>query len=361
MKTKSLIILALVTAVAVAGAAWAVVDRQRMASVAEVPDALFPGLIDKVNDVRRVEISAPRLKFAIVRGEDGNWSVPERNGYPVKFETVKQAVVGIAGLRPLEVKTARPELHGKLGLRLPDDGGKGTLIVLKDGSGAEIAGVVIGSTKSLASSAREGWNYVRLAGNDQSWLAAGRVEVWDEISRWLDDSMPIIDRPRIRSVHSERPGGEVIDISRTDPNGRDFTVDNIPEGWKMIHDTVANPLGSALGYLTFEDVAPVGEIDFSDAVSVQFHTFDGLVFAVDVIRLKGAYWGRFKARFDPAQVALDGLTEAQRKSMLDAEAVQKEAARINDRYGVWAYRFPDYKGKDFTIAHDDLIVRKKGS
>ena len=67
-------------------------------------------------------------------------------------------------------------------------------------------------------------------------------------------------------------------------------------------------------------------------------------------------WVRFSAAFDEAAVALDGLSEDDVKAMKSADAVKAEAEQINARYGVWAYRLPDYKIKDLRTALSDVVT-----
>ena len=357
MRANGLLILAIVTALSVAAAFWAVFEREQSTRAAQAPDALFPGLVERVNEVAKVEVRGPGIAFTIVKDDDGNWSVPEKGGYPVKFETVKQTVVGMAALKPLEQRTAKPELHAKLNLKSPEDGGRGTLLALRDASGGEMAAVLVGKTRSFASDSRPGWHYVRKAGENQSWLAEGRVEVWDKIDRWLDSDMPTIERRRIYAVHTEKPDGEVIDIHKDDPDGRDFTVEDIPEGMRMLHETVANSLGSALGYLSFEDVLPAGEKDVSDGMLAQYRTFDGLVLGLRIKKEGDAYWAQFASRFDPDAVIVDRLAEDDRKGMKTAEDVGLEAERLQKRYGPWVFKLPEYKGKDFFISREELIMK----
>lgn len=360
MKSRGLLILASVTAISVAAAVWAVVDREQRSRAAAVPNALFPGLTAQVNEVAKVEVSGPGIDFTIAKGADGDWTVPEKGGYPVKFETVKQAVVGMASLKPLEPRTGKPELHSKLNLRLPSDGGRGTVLTLKDSDGNELASVVVGKTRSVATKARPGWHYVRKAGEDQSWLAEGRVEVWNKIERWLDPDMPIVERRRIHIVRRTLPGGDTIEIAKDDPQARDFTILDIPEGFRALHDTVANPLGSALGFLTFEDVMPAKDKPLENTVLASYVTYDGLV--VDIHLMKqddDIYWARFEGRYDPDEVRLDTLNEDQRESMKSETEVREEAEKINSRYGDWAYKLPSYKGKDFFISREELLIEIK--
>ncbi|MBT3334677.1 MAG: hypothetical protein HN394_24500, partial [Rhodospirillaceae bacterium] len=112
MKTKPFALLAVVTALSIAAAIWSSVERSRATASAAPPGSLFADLITQVNDIARIDVQTPKLAFTILRGEgdgqEGDWGVKERSGYPVKFATIKQAVVGIANMRLLEAKTAKP-------------------------------------------------------------------------------------------------------------------------------------------------------------------------------------------------------------------------------------------------------------
>ncbi|HZD24791.1 MAG TPA: DUF4340 domain-containing protein [Alphaproteobacteria bacterium] len=370
MKSKSLGVLAAVTVLAVAAAAWSVWQREQSTRIAAVPASLYPGLAGRVNEVASVKVAGKGLDFTMQKGPNGDWTIPERGGYPVEFKTVKRIVVGIADMKPLEAKTAQPALLGKLGLKAPKEGDKadakaegdsdadrhGTRIALAGDDGKSIAAVIIGKTKSMPSSTREGWYYVRKADSNQSWLVASRLEVGDKISAWLSGDMPVIKRERMHMVRTEKPNGEVIRIARPDSKARDFKLQDMPEGWKMKYETAANALGSAVGFLAFDDVRPADKVDLSGATVADYTTFDGLVLTVRIVKRDDGYWAGFKARFDPQAVAVDSLPEDQRKDMKSPGEVKKEVGQINKRYGDWAYLLPDYKGTDFMIARNEIIV-----
>ncbi|MBT7760669.1 MAG: hypothetical protein HN732_25280, partial [Rhodospirillaceae bacterium] len=309
MKTKPFAFLALVTAAAVGLAAWSTVERGRATASAAPPPSLFPDLIGQVNDIARIDVQTPKLAFTILRGADEGWGVQERDGYPVKFETIKQAVVGIANMRLLEAKTAKPDLHARLFLKSPKDGGRGTTIALADSASNTIAAIIVGKTKSAPSKTEDGIHYVRRQDQAQSYLATGRVEVWETIDRWLDDATPTIARKRVRAAQTIQPNGDRVGVFRTNPDSRDFKISEIPPGMKPLHDTAGNALGSALGFLDFDDVRKVGKVDFSGAHMARFKTFDGLTLAVSVIKHKDGHWMRMAASFNANDVKLNGLTD----------------------------------------------------
>lgn len=359
MKARPFALLAMLTALTVAVAVWSTFERNRATASAKPPGSLYPDLIGQVNDIARVNVRTPKLAFTILRGKGDSWSVKERGGYPVKFATIKQAVVGIASMRLLETKTAKPELHDRLFLKTPKDGGRGTTIALANGAGQTIAAIVVGKTKVSPTQNEDGIHYVRRMDGPQSYLAAGRVEVWETIDRWLDDAMPIIPRKRVRAATTIQPGGARAGVERTDPDSRDFKIANIPPGMKPLHETAGNALGSALGFLNFEDVRRAERVDFNGANRAIFKTFDGVTMKLSVIKRKDGHWLTLSANFDAADIRLGGLTKAQKKAMKSAADAKAEVARINKRFGPWAYKMPAYKAKDFLTDASDLLVEDK--
>ena len=260
MRTKAILILAIVTVVAVAGAAASVYQREGAHGLPQAPKKLFPGLNGKVNEVAKIIVDSPEGSFTIEKQSGGDWQMVEKGGYPVLFETIKQAVIGISEMEPQEAKTARPERYARIKVVDPrgegDSLSKGILLRLLGADDGEIAAVIVGKTRSIQTSGRAGWYYVRKAQEPQSWLVAARIEVFDKANSWLDTDTVRIDRKRVRAVSNRQPNGDMVEISRPNPDQIDFKIDNLPDGSKMLHETIANSLGAALGYLSFDDVKP---------------------------------------------------------------------------------------------------------
>ena len=349
-------ILVTVTVAVLALAAWTVVERERDVGSEELPERLFPDLRPRVNDVVAVDVSGPDGAFTIARGEGGAWTIPEKHGYPVRFGTIRKAVVGVAGLVPLEAQTAQPGLHGKLGLGLPGEEGEGVVVAFRDADGRRLAAVVVGRERFSGTETRPGRYFVRKEGEDRSWLAEGRVQASDRAVRWLDPDLPRLDRREVRAVHTAKADGEVIDLERDDPDRLDFrmagavTVSgaelargtlSLPPGTRILRETAVSELVSALEFLTFDDVAPAGDADLADGTLAEYSTFEGLVVGVRLKRVAGGYWARFHARFEPG--------EATREARHESEA-------INARFGGWAYRLPDHKGNHLSMRRDALLV-----
>ncbi len=360
MTFRSFVVLLVLTLIASGAAAAAVWQRQKSIEVPAAPSTLFDGLTSKINEVAALNIVTPSTAFTIKKDEDGKWSVPEKQGYPVDFETVKQAVVGMVNMRPVAAQTDRPEKYHKLNLDDPSKEGSGKTITLLDKSGQQLASLVIGRTKSASTDTRLGWFFVRRADQQRSWLAEGRLDTWDNMVRWLDPSMPTVDRPRIHKVISRKDIQTSVTALRTEPDEANFKLESVPEGRKVKYDTAPNALGSAMGFLSFDDVKRKSEIkDWSQGHNTTYRTFDGLVVE---IRLATAddktndTWANFTFSTDFAGIKDLKIPENQRKRLKSEEEVRKEAETFQAKFGDWAYKLPEYKAKDFVTGMEQMTV-----
>ena len=364
-------VLVAVTVVGLALAAWTVVERERDTVAEGLPGLLFPDLGQRVNDVAAVDVRGPDGEFTIARGKGGAWSIPAKHGYPVRFETIKKAVVGLAGLVPLEAQTANPGLHGKLGLGLPGDGGKGVVLALRDAGGRRLAALVVGRERLSGSNTRPGRYFVRKESENRSWLVEGRLDASDRAVRWLDPELPRVDRRDVRAVRTERPDGEVSELARDDPDRLEFRMEgavtvrgadlakgtvSLPPGTRILRETAVSKLVSALEYPTFEDVAPASDVDLSGGTLAEYTTFDGLVVGVRVKRVAGDYWARYHARFDADGAVRGRAVGPGEDAGRVAREAQLESEAINARFAGWAYRLPEHKGEDLTMSRDALLV-----
>ncbi len=352
MTTRQVIGLGIVAALAVALAVAAVLVRDQDTGEAVSSALLVPGFADRVNDVAEIEIATATV-FHLKRNEDGRWVLPEKAGYPVVLEDVKKLILGLAEARKIEPKTARPDYYGRIGLADPGSEGGGTRLTFKDEKGKVLASLIVGKRKSL-SGRLEAWTYVRLPDDPQTWLADGLPRIETEPVRWLVADVVEVKRDRIARARARHADGTILEVARDAPDEADFTVVNLPKGAKLRMPSIANGFGGALGYISFDDVRPAREIDFSGATETEYTTFDGLIVTVRTAKVGDAYWSTFAARYEPEAIARG--KEGKNLVIPDApEDGAKEAEEINARVQGWAYRLPQYKAEDFTKRLDDLI------
>lgn len=353
MNSKQLLTLGAATFVVIIAAGLAIYLRGSESDRAAA-GLLAPGFADRLNEVSEVHITTRDGTFSLTRGDGGQWTMPEKAGYPVMFEKVKELIVKTAGAKKVEPKTARPGNYGRIGVREPGAGdAKGKLVEFRDGGGATILAMIFGDTKYRAGGS-EPWTYTRAPDEAQAWLVDGLPRLESEAMRWLVGDVVDLGRSRVRSARVSHADGEVLEVRRASPRETDFTVANLPEGAELRSATAANGLASALANVTFDDVKLASDLDFSAASETVYETFDGLRITARTLRLDDDYWVRFDAEYDEALIAEPG--DEQAVIIPDApEDGAREAAGIAERVAGWAYRIPSYKGSDVVERLKDII------
>lgn len=280
MRTRSLIVLALVTAVTVAAADWSSALR-RGDALPPAGGPLVPGLADRVNGITRVAVEGQGGRVTLLRS-GGGWGVAEKDGYPADTGLVKALVLGVAGARLVEPRTARPVLYPRLGVEDPQTAGAVSTGVTLEGDGAPGVGLVIGKAGSAP-----GTLYARRGGDATSWLVSAELPVLDtDPLHWIDPALPQVPRDAVASVEVRQPDGRAVTIGRAAP-GQPFTA-SVPAAGAAVEALV-----EAVGRLVPLDVAK--DDGGPAAVVTTVHRFDGTALVLRTVWRDGGAW-----------VALDG-------------------------------------------------------
>ena len=353
MNSKQLLTLGAVTFVVIIAAGLAVYLRSSDSGAAAA-GLLAPGFADRLNQVSELRITTKDGTFSMTRGDGGQWTMPEKAGYPVMFEKVKELIVKTASAKRVEPKTARPENYGRIGVREPgSEDAKGKLVEFQDSGGATILAMIFGDTKYRAGGS-DPRTYTRAPDQAQAWLVDGLPRLESDAMRWLVGDVVDVGRGRVRSARVSHADGEVLEVSRASPREIDFTVANLPEGAELRSATAANGLASALANVTFEDVKLASDLDFSAASETVYETFDGLRITARTLKLDDDYWVKFDAEYDETLIAEPG--DGQAVVIPDApEDGAREAAEIAERVAGWAYKIPSYKGSDVAGRLKDIL------
>ncbi len=339
MRKGSFAVLLLVTAVAALGTLFALQRRDAASASAAPSGPLFPGLTDRVNDVASLVVTSSDGTVTLKHGEAG-WTVDERDGYAARFETVKELILGIAGLRLLEAKTSRPELYGKLGLG--ETGELGTAaarVTLADAAGVELASVLVGNLGPDGSTV-----YVRRAGDTQCWLATGSLMPQRTPGGWVDREFVKLPSSRVREISIRHADGEVVTISKDKAEDVDWQIRGIPDGSEPRSAGLGRTIAVALESLSFDDVAAVEKHPLPDdeRVTAVFETFDGLRVNLTTAAADGKSWVAVHAE----------TTEAA------TDAVKAEASALATRLAPWVCQIPDYRAGNLRKRLADLIQPK---
>ncbi|MFZ3034638.1 MAG: DUF4340 domain-containing protein [Parvibaculum sp.] len=349
---RHLVVLIALTVVAVVASVVAVVDQESSVKQQFEPTQMYPGLETRLDQVSKIVYMLPRgmrdpEKITIERVGKNQWGVAERHKYPAQSSLVQKALIGVSELQLYQPRTARKEWLRRLGLVAPENIGKAVRIEFFDANGKKLVALLAGKVPEQTIDARgEGMIYVRRDGEDQSWLARGRLPLIQTPQDWLDPAFLDISRDEIKRVTLWAGTDHPVVLSRPSKDENDFAVENVPQGRMTRGAPIVNGAATSIVDLQFEDVVPLASFSFPDTSPQDiFETFDGLRLTMTVNGGGGSLWTKVVASVDP-----DGT---------DVAAAQKKADVINATVGVWAYKLPQAAGGQLTQTMD-LLTHEGG-
>jgi hypothetical protein len=234
-------------------------------------------------------------------------------------------------LRLVEPRTTDPAQFSRLGVEDPTVEKEGTANLLRvlDSDGKPILAVIVGHRRMRTQGNVPEQVYVRLPGDNQTWLAEGSLQADSDPQVWLDRDIINIAHGLITKVVSTK-NGETIELTR---DGDKMKVTQ-PAEYPKLEDYKLDDVGRALENLTFQDVKtdkePIGE----KAGEAVFTTSDGLDIAVSIYHLDKDSWSRF--------------------TVTAPDRGKPEAERLNAKLSGWAFQTGLWKDKSLIPSIDDL-------
>ncbi|MBX9607533.1 MAG: DUF4340 domain-containing protein [Gammaproteobacteria bacterium] len=360
MNGKRLAVIALT--LVLVGVAWKVsVDKAPQTEVQR--SALSAGLMDRVNDVTRVELRDGQRHTTLEREGDG-WRVASQDGFPANTAAVRRLLLQLAGLETVEPKTSLPESYGRIGVADPGEGSDGLLVEVWAGD-KNLLGLIVGHARD---GGPQDQRYVRRAGEAQSWLVNGKIEAAADPISWLDARIVDVDTARVRRVTLTPVEGPPVVVSKSKPEDNFFALEQVPVGKEPRSKALVSSLGAALLDLRFNAVANAARIaDGKPRGSALVETFDGLKAQIELFEKDAKTYARFHFEQDPTAAPApatvgakaDTPEEAANKPADDTEkpkeTVAEEVKRLADKTADWAYVLPDYKLRLLAKRLDDLV------
>ncbi len=289
----------------------------------------FPGLAQRLQSAAKIVATRHDGVLEIARAGE-TWVLPAKGGYPVRQEKVRELLVGLTELRLTEPRTANPEMLDRLGLDDPTNAGStATLVRVLDAQGDVIAELVIGRRRVRTQGNVPESAFVRRPGENQAWLAEGRIPVDSDPQLWLDRDIANLPRERVRRVSVNRTGQPPLVLTRAEgPDGK-LQVSE-PADAPPTEETNLDEVGRAFEFLTFLDVKPEAEIPGEPLGETRFELTDNLAIVVRPRKDGEAVWITLAAEGDD------------------------EATRLNARWRGWAYQVGPWKEKSFIPLIADL-------
>lgn len=343
MTPKSFIALALVTVIMVGAAVGAVVTQPAPTSIPKDRELVFPKIGPALNEIAALEVNTAGRDFT-VQFKDGNWVLASVGDYPVVFDKVKTVLVQLSELKFLEAKTANEDRYARLHVQpVSAEDAKSKEVTVRDRSGDVLAKGLIGKKVDTLFGTDRGGTYLRLDGEQRSWLAEGTVDLGEGPADWVSKKIVDVKGERMKRLVVRAPDGGTVVVQREDAKQEDFKLSDIPEGKKQRGQWETNQMPKALEGLELKNLFTAAEIEFKDGAYVaEFETFDGLVIRTEAAKVGKKYWARFSASAENAKGE-------------NAEEVKKRAEEINARVKGYVYEIDEAPGKKLTCDHVNLL------
>ncbi|MFO1190321.1 MAG: DUF4340 domain-containing protein [Alphaproteobacteria bacterium] len=351
MTPRSLMILAGATAIAVAGAIAAVVMQPNVAPPKE-GRPVFAGLVDKINDVRSIEIIRTEESFTMNRKGDG-WVMKDRYDYPVRFDKVKEALLTLGEMKTVEPATNKSELFNKLEVAPAGKDSTGGQITLKDGNGRVIASLLIGRRAYSRGPAALDQTYVRKPDENQAWLVKGAIDVGRRAVDWLARDIIDVNRDRVREVQVREPDGKMLVVRETGVEKGKFEIVDKPANAKVIADINVWTVAGLAEEVSLNEVKPAAEVGITGTEDPQavVYSRDGLVITVRMRKIGDDTWATFETKVDAAQRELAKI----KNDLRPIDAVRRQSDEINARAKGWAYQLQTHTLSRLNSKLADLV------
>jgi hypothetical protein len=322
MSRNALIVLAVVLVVLGALAFFG----QRGSSTAPTAGGpILPGLQAALNDVGEIKITkAGGETVATIEKHADGWTVAEKGGYAADVAKLRQNLRALAEAKILETKTANPAFYDKLGVQdLKDDKATGLGVAIS-APDKDFGTLILGDAKGSKQ------RYARRANEAQSYLIDRDPSFPKTAAQWLDAVILDVRGNRVREVTIKHPDGEVVTISKLNPDEMNFEVALIPRGRELLYPGVANVIGNSLRELNLEDVEKADGTTPDKPVQVEFRTFDGLIVRAVGAKRGDDAWVSFTASVDADQVAQNQAAAASKPAAGGADATKPDAGKSGD-------------------------------
>jgi len=362
MRSKALLILILLTVVVIAAA---VIARKDKSDVAGAGEALFPALLDNINDITTVVGVGGGETFTLVR-EGGRWLVSEKHDFPADQDKARQLVLGTARLVRIESKTSNPDLYEKIGLDdVSAEDSNAVQYSFKNSSGNTLAEIIIGNSRLGRADPQSNEYFVREPAMAQTWLVQGKLPDAVGVIEWLDSSVLNVDRERVRQVRVQHPDGAQVIVSKIKPSQKTFDLHDVPDGAELESKFLISDLGRSLATLDMEDVIPASQSQVPDGgIEVEMTTFDGLRVTLRSGKDGERTLARVQAEFDELLVSPEFLpggeqSEGEGELLVGADLVREDVARLNGEWEKWIYVLPEYRAKYISVRKEEMIKAPK--
>lgn len=287
-----------------------------------------------IDNIKKIQVDFNAEKFTIAVDSDGKWLVLEKSNYPVLGSKIKELIFGLADLKIIEAKTAKPENFAALQLEDLETNKQTTKITLLDSNNQEIDSIYIGKREFIASpnADYEAHIFVRRPSENQTWLVAGKLAEGFAFKDFVKQPALTVDLATLTEIKLSKPKQQknFIKIERNLATGEAKLL-NIPPKYKLKDQYIIDNIVEQFAYLNYDNVA----LDSSDALKV----------------LEGQLI--LSTLSNPINFELVYLNDSYYFKIHDA------ATGAIPQQNNWLYKISDYACQSLLINKKDLLIKAK--
>lgn len=370
MTSRRLLILAITAIVAIGAGVW-LAGREGSTGSSAGTGALYPELKEQLNSVSALNIyKASDARSVELKKQGTDWTVSERDNYPADDSKVRKLLVAIADAKVYEQKTSNPASYATLGVEDTKDKSATSVRIELVGAPKPV-NLIIGKQGVGARS-----NYVRRAGEAQSWLINSTIDTSATSEAWLRKDIIDVGADRMQSATVQTKDAKPYTAAKATRADANFSVDGLPKGKALSAPTAANSVATALASLSLSDVRAASAFQSSPpAAHATFKTFDGLTVEVDGWVQDNKHYVALRPSFDAAQAERYKVATAPAAEKKPEEKkgeaptatkpdeppkpaapnVQEDAKKAASKVNGWVYEIPDYKYEALFKPMDQLV------
>ena len=297
MSRRRFVALLIAALVAISGALYLSTGRVLARDTQGMP--LMPALANELNTVTELSVRKGSATPAVTIHKQGaQWSVVERANYPADVSKLRRLLLALADARIREEKTSNPASYSIIGVEDPSQPGAAGAqieVTAQDGKHA----VIVGKPSARGS-------FVRRAGENTSYLAEPAISFEAEPRFWIDTRLLDLAADKIQSIEAKPAAGPAYAV-RSDgaiaPAKTTFALTGVPGGRKALDSQQLAPSSATFGALAADDVAAVGDLDFSKPSIVTVTMSDGNVVTFTGATIGGKRWIQVSQTKDAAFTA----------------------------------------------------------
>jgi Domain of unknown function (DUF4340) len=360
MKSNKLFIFAIITIVVIVAAT--LMSRHRAPTTTLQKQTLFPGLLEKVNNVDSLVLEKQGRALTLSQNAS-SWGIEQADNYPADFGKIRETVIAVADLQVLAEKTSNADLYKRLGVEDPIlENSTSLRLSLLDANGNSLANLIVGNSRHSKSSSDKDGLYVRLPDSETALLVEGRLDVSVDVKEWFKRELFNIGSNRIQSVHIAHSDSGSVKLDRNEDVG-DFILHELPDDMEMQSDVIISRMGTILEDIFVDNIIKADKLAEAEQIIATIQTFDGLSVTIVSAEIDGSNYSSFSFA---ANENISGennvdVEDAEKQDNEETDPSESEEAKsLNTIMSGWAYAIPDFKYELFVRKLDQLS-RKTGS